>query len=62
MADDTAAVNALLAGLWDGLRGIGGAYDPTHRMPALLHYVLARRPGVWINLMDGRLFGHSAAR
>ena len=61
MKGDTAAVNALLAGLWDGLRGVGGPYDPTRQMPAMLRFLLARRPSLWINFMDGRLFGQSSA-
>jgi hypothetical protein len=42
--------------------GIGGAYDPSRRMPAILRYLLGRRPVVWINLMDGRLSGQSTTR
>ena len=62
MTDHAASVDALLAGLWDGLRGTGGAYDPTRRMPAALRYVLARRPTLWIKLMDGPLFRGRIAR
>jgi GT2 family glycosyltransferase len=62
MTGNAAAVDALLAGLWDGVRGIGGPYDPARKSPRLLRFLLARRPMVWINLMDSRLFGQSAAR
>jgi GT2 family glycosyltransferase len=62
MTGDTAATDALLAGLWDGLRGIGGPYDPVRRMPAVLRFLLGRKPMAWIDLMDGRLPGQSSAR
>ena len=62
MNHDAAMVDALLAGLWDGLRGIGGPYDPARRMPAIGRFLLARRPAFWIDLMDFRLPGRSAAR
>jgi GT2 family glycosyltransferase len=55
MRDDPAAVNAVLAGLWDGLRGIGGRYDPARRMPAPPRWLLGRFPSFWIHLIDGRL-------
>jgi GT2 family glycosyltransferase len=54
MTGDAAARDALLAGIWDGVRGVGGPYDPARRMPAVARFLLARRPGIWINLMDGR--------
>lgn len=52
MSGNRAAIDALLAGLWDGLRGVGGPYDPTRRMPALLRGALGRYPGFWIALLD----------
>jgi GT2 family glycosyltransferase len=40
-----AARDAVMAGLWDGARGRGGAYDPGRRMPApLARLVLALAP------------------
>ncbi|HEY8290080.1 MAG TPA: glycosyltransferase family 2 protein [Acetobacteraceae bacterium] len=61
MAGDDQAVDAVLAGLWDGVRGIGGAYDPSRRIPLLLRRMLGRHPGVWINLLDGKLPGRRRA-
>jgi GT2 family glycosyltransferase len=52
MSGDESAVDALLAGLWDGLRGIGGQYDPRRRMPAPMRLLLARHPRMWIRLLD----------
>ena len=53
MAGDARAVEAVLAGLWHGVRGIGGPYDPLRRAPWLLRVTLGRYPGAWINLIDG---------
>jgi GT2 family glycosyltransferase len=47
-------IDAILAGLWDGLRGVGGPYDPAHRMPWPLRSLLGRCPRFWIRLMDGK--------
>ena len=47
-------VEALLAGLWDGLRGKGGAYDPARRAPWWVRRTLGRHPRAFIRLMDGR--------
>jgi GT2 family glycosyltransferase len=49
-----AAIDALLAGLWDGVRGVGGRYDPTRRAPAVLRRWVGRHPGFWLNVIDGR--------
>lgn len=54
MTDHPAAVDAVLAGLWDGTRGIGGPYDPRRRMPEPLCSLLGRFPRIWIALMDRR--------
>ena len=62
MTGDTAATDALLAGLWDGLRGIGGPYDPLRRMPTVPRFLLGRQPMAWIDLMDGRWPRLSSAR
>jgi hypothetical protein len=45
-------VEAMLSGLWDGWRGVGGRYDPRRRMPAPLRGLLLASPGVWIGLLD----------
>jgi GT2 family glycosyltransferase len=40
--------SAIMAGLWDGLRGRGGRYEPARRMPAAAHVLftaLSRRVG-----------------
>lgn len=51
MNGNQALVNALLAGLWDGLRGVTGEYDPSHRMPQPFCSLLGRFPGVWLRLL-----------
>jgi GT2 family glycosyltransferase len=45
-------VEAMLSGLWDGWRGVGGRYDPSRRMPAPLRSLLLASPGFWIGLLD----------
>lgn len=54
MAGNSGAIDALLAGLWDGVRGIGGPFDPSHRMPWPLRSMLGRHPRFWIDLIDGK--------
>lgn len=49
------ATEAVLAGLWDGMCGVAGPYDPTRRAPPLMRWALGRHAGVWLNLLDGRL-------
>jgi hypothetical protein len=49
-----AGIDAVLAGLWDGIRGIGGPYRPEHRSPWLLRAVIGRHPDFWLALLDGR--------
>jgi GT2 family glycosyltransferase len=55
---DPVIVNALLAGLWDGLRGVGGPYEPNRLAPWWLRQTLGRRPGVAINLLEGKVPWH----
>jgi GT2 family glycosyltransferase len=43
--------DAALAGLWDGIRGITGPYDPDRRMPAPLANLLKRRPAFFCRLL-----------
>ncbi len=52
MSHDPAAVNALLAGLWDGWKGRGGHYDPARQMPRPLRFLLMRHPRLWLALLD----------
>jgi GT2 family glycosyltransferase len=52
MPDNTAGLEAVLAGLWDGWRGIGGRYDPDRRMPFPFRTLLGRHPRFWIRLID----------
>ena len=54
MADQPAAVDALLAGIWDGLLGSGGQYNPARRMPAPLRWIVARHARFWLMLLDRR--------
>jgi GT2 family glycosyltransferase len=52
MPDNVAGLDAVLAGLWDGCRGVGGDYNPKRRMPFPLRHILARHPRFWIGLVD----------
>lgn len=54
MRDQPRAVEAVIAGLWDGVRGRGGAYDPDRRPPALLRLLLGRGAPFWLALLDRR--------
>jgi len=45
MRDYPAAIEAVLSGLWDGMRGIGGGYDPPRPMPQPFRYMLTTYPG-----------------
>lgn len=49
-----APTDAVLAGLWDGLRGVGGPYQPTRRAPWLLRAAVGKYPGFWLALIDGK--------
>ena len=57
MEGDRAAIDALLAGLWDGVLDVGGPYDPARRMPALLRHLLGRYPRFFVSLLDGQIPG-----
>jgi GT2 family glycosyltransferase len=48
MRDIQPAVEAVLAGLWDGVRGIGGPYRPSRPAPWLLRVTLGRHPDFWL--------------
>jgi GT2 family glycosyltransferase len=48
------AIDAVLAGLWDGVRGVGGPYRPGRRAPRLLQATLGRYPEFWLAILDGR--------
>jgi len=43
--------DAALAGLWDGIRGVTGPYDPDRRMPRPLAALLKRRPALFRKLL-----------
>lgn len=51
---DPVAVNGLLLGLWDGMRGRGGPYNPSRMAPMWLRRSIGRHPGVILNLLEGR--------
>lgn len=48
------AVEAVLAGLWDGLRGVGGPYHHDRRAPWIVRATLGRHPDVWLAVLSGR--------
>lgn len=54
MRDVPAAVDAVLAGLWDGLRGTGGPYRPDRTAPWPLRATLGRHPAFWLAVLDGK--------
>ena len=54
MRDLPAATDAILAGLWDGLRGVGGPYRPGHKAPWLLRSLVGRHPDFWLAVLNGR--------
>jgi GT2 family glycosyltransferase len=55
------AIEAVLAGLWDGARGIGGPYRPDRKPPWLLRATLGRYPDFWLAVLDrGSIFGRNA--
>jgi GT2 family glycosyltransferase len=54
MPGNVAGLDAVLSGLWDGFRGIGGGYNPDRRMPFPLRQILGRHPQFWIGLIDGK--------
>ncbi len=53
LKDDRAGTDALLAGLWDGLRRIGGPYVAQRRMPWPLDALFRRCAGAILVLLDG---------
>ena len=48
------AIDAVLAGLWDGVCGIGGPYHADRRAPWLIRMMLGRHPAFLLALLDGR--------
>jgi hypothetical protein len=44
--------DAVLAGLWDGLRGMAGRYEPSRRMPASLASLLRANPSLLRRVLD----------
>jgi GT2 family glycosyltransferase len=60
MGHNRIAVDALLAGLWDGLRGCGGPYHPSRRMPGLLAFLLTQYARHFLSgISEGPLSGRS---
>ena len=55
IAGNQVAIDAALAGIWDGVLGRGGAYDPGRKPPWLLKQTLGRFPRTFISLLDGKL-------
>lgn len=53
MRDVPAAIDAVLAGLWDGVRGIGGPYRRGRKAPWLLRATLGRYPAFFLAVLDG---------
>ena len=49
---DVEAIDAVLAGLWDGFRGIGGPYRPVRKAPWFLRVTFGRHPGFWLALLN----------
>ncbi len=52
MRDVPSAVDAVLSGLWDGVRGVGGPYQADRRPPWLLRIILGRRPEFWLAVLN----------
>jgi hypothetical protein len=52
MPEFPAAIDAVLASLWDGVRGIGGPCRPAHKAPWLLRATLGRHPAFWLALLN----------
>jgi GT2 family glycosyltransferase len=52
MPDNQSGIDAILAGLWDGYRGVGGRYDKARRMPFPFGCLLSRYPRFWIRAID----------
>ncbi|HBK09482.1 MAG TPA: glycosyltransferase family 2 protein [Acetobacteraceae bacterium] len=48
------AIDAVLAGLWDGVRGVGGPYQSNRKAPWLLRITLGRHPAFWLALINGK--------
>jgi GT2 family glycosyltransferase len=53
MRDLPTAVDAVLAGLYDGFRGVGGPYQPERKPPLLLRATFGDHPAFWRALIDG---------
>jgi GT2 family glycosyltransferase len=51
MPDNAAGIHAVLAGLWDGWRGVGGPYDPRRRAPWRVRRLLGQNPGLCLYLL-----------
>jgi hypothetical protein len=49
-----AEIDAVLSGLWDGLRGVGGPCQPDRKAPWLLRATLGHHPGFWLAVLERR--------
>jgi GT2 family glycosyltransferase len=54
MPRNVAGINAILAGLWHGLRGVGGRYDPVRQMPWPARALIIRFHRFWLRLLGGQ--------
>lgn len=51
MPGNPAGVDAVLAGLWHGLLGVTGPFDPARQMPWPLRMLFARHARFWLSLL-----------
>jgi GT2 family glycosyltransferase len=54
MRDLPAPIDAVLSGLYDGIRGIGGPYLPQRKAPWLVRATLGSHPTFWLAVLDGK--------
>jgi len=52
LSGNPAVCDAILAGLWHGIRGVGGPFDPRRRMPLALRVPASRHPRFWVRVID----------
>jgi GT2 family glycosyltransferase len=54
MPGNAAGLDAMLAGVWDGCWGVGGSYNPRHRVPFPIRQIFGGYPQFWLRLVDGK--------
>ena len=54
MPNNTAGLDAVLSGLWDGCWGKGGGYNLKQRMPFPFRQLLGQYPRFWLSLIDAK--------